>query len=431
MSKFQIVIIGLFGAFILVGVFVVATVRSSNSGPVFSVSIWGPISNVGFSQILQETGLDKNEQYNITYRFVNPASFDSLFVSALAEGRGPDLFFLPQDSIVKHYNKIYPIPYDRFPRRTFTDTFIQEGELYLSPQGILGLPISIDPLVMYWNRTTFSNRGVPQPPRYWDEFKSGLAQLFTERGQGLEIRRSALPFGEYSNVSNASAILSALIMQSGSEITQWRSDGGVSVSLNQSSGGQSSPATAALDSYTEFSNPQRPLYTWSRAMPPSQEVFISGNLATYFGFASEVFEIQDKNPNLNFDVTTLPQARGATASITYGRMYALAIPKMSPNSLGAFQVATILTSATGARSFSNITGLPPVRRDLLATRPTEDPYLAVFYTSALWARGWLEPSAGDVQRVFREMVESVTGGRERVSAAVSKANAELKLLLER
>ena len=54
--------------------------------------------------------------------------------------------------------------------RDFKNTYIEEGELYLAANGILGLPITVDPMVMYWNRDIFSSAAIAAPPSYWDEF---------------------------------------------------------------------------------------------------------------------------------------------------------------------------------------------------------------------------------------------------------------------
>ena len=44
-------------------------------------------------------------------------TFDQEFVEALAVGQGPDLFFLTQDGILKHKDKIYPIPFSVYSEK--------------------------------------------------------------------------------------------------------------------------------------------------------------------------------------------------------------------------------------------------------------------------------------------------------------------------
>ena len=75
-------------------------------------------------------------------------------------------------------------------------------------------------------------------------------------------------------------------------------------------------------------------------------------------------------------------------------------------------------------------GLPPARRDLLSTKPT-DAYGALFYGEALKSRGWLDPDYWFTSSVFKEMVESVSSGKARPSEAVEKMEGEVNKLLAR
>ena len=76
-----------------------------------------------------------------------------------------------------------------------------------------------------------------------------------------------------------------------------------------------------------------------------------------------------------------------------------------------------------------LTNLPPVSRNLLAQKPL-DPYMEVFYNSTLVARGWLDPNPQETDLIFKEMIESIISGREKVSNAVQRADSELRLLVE-
>ena len=86
-------------------------------------------------------------------------------------------------------------------------------------------------------------------------------------------------------------------------------------------------------------------------------MFAAGDLAFYFGFASEISKIRDKNPNLNFDVTFFPQPKGASVAVTFGRMQGLAVLKSSQNSGAAFQVISAMTGSGPIGRLSKFTGL--------------------------------------------------------------------------
>jgi ABC-type glycerol-3-phosphate transport system substrate-binding protein len=432
MSKFQLILTGVFGAFILIGVLVFALYRGSDNAEVSKAVVWGTMSESLFSSFLFESGLDQDETVNITYVQKRRETFDQDFVEALAVGRGPDLFFLPQDSIVKHQDKIITIPFSSLSERTFKDSYIEAAEVYLTSAGTLGVPFMVDPLVMYWNRDMFTNAGLSQPPKTWSDFYE-LSTKLTSRDSNLNISKSAIAFGEYGNVANANEILGLLILQAGNPITTRafgsESDPGpINNLFAQQFGLTIAPAVQSLNFYTEFANPLKPFYSWNRSLPNSKVFFLSGDLAVYFGFTSELSDLRLKNPNLNFSVSPVPQTRGTERATTFGRMVALAVPINSPNATAAFQVAAKMTSPESIEVLSRITNLPPVRRGLLVEKPA-DLYKSVFYEAAVQSKAWLAPETAKLNDIFREMVESVTAGRTSTSQAVSKASDQIGVVL--
>lgn len=425
MSKFQLIFTGIFGIFIIVGVAVFSTYRGGAQDAV-TVTIWGTIPAVVFTNILQQTPLHQNELYNIVYVEKSEANFDKDFVEALAAGVGPDLFMLPSDKILTHRNKLFAIPYNIFTQRQFLDSFIEGAEIYMAPEGILGLPIYSDPLVMYWNRSIFNQELITKPPRYWDEFYD-LAEAMTIKDGSLNVLRSAVALGEYSNISNAKAVFLNLAMQAGTPVVSWEGNvlrANFSHSLNR----PITPAESAVNFYTEFSNPSGRAYSWNRSLPNSTNYFLGGDLAIYFGFASEITDLQVKNPNLNFDVAPIPTSREGGEDIVYSKFNAFAITNASFNKNAAFAVASILSDRQSADVISRSLLLPPVRRDLLSQRQT-DAFKIIFYNSAINSRSWLDPNPHLTNIIFKEMIESITSGRVRIGEAINRANNELNNLL--
>ena len=430
MSTFRIILLGVFAVFIVAGVLIFSGIIPAR-GPAAeglsgNVVIWGTLPRSAMSPALDSINR-RFRELNVTYRQIEPAKFDVELLEALAVGVGPDLLLLPQDLVLRHQDKDFPIPYDSFPQRTFRDTFIAEAELYLSPQGVLGLPISIDPLVMYWNRTLLTNAGIAGPPEFWDEIFS-LAPVLTQKDPGGNIIESTVSFGEFDNVTGAKDIIALLIIQAGNPIVA-RSGERFSSTLSSSMGLPQNPAEAAIGFYTEFSNPTSAVYSWNRSLPPSRQAFIAGDLAFYIGRASELFEIRERNPNLDFDVVSVPQTRGTATKTTLGIMNALSITRVSRNSRGAFAVANILSGRELSSQLAGDLALPPARRDLLAVAPPGF-YLPVFYRAALQARGWLDPHPEKTDEIFSEMISNITSGRFDVDSAIGKASGEIGLLLK-
>src|SRR3989338_5304164 len=418
MNSFQTIILGIFGFFIIAGLLAVALVKQSGGQSVVSLSLWGSVEKSAVEEIIRSSF--DSETLRVSYREIPEGSLDQEIIEALAAGHGPDMVLLPLELLTRYKDKLQIIPYATYTERTFKDAFIQEGDLFLVPKGIASFPFSLDPLVMYFNRDFLDEAGQAEPPKFWDEFIA-LGKNLTLRDDDGNISRSAVALGEYRNISYAREILATLLMQGGSPIVAKDSSGN-RVSLNQSS------SYSILDFYTEFANPEKPVYSWNRSLPNSRAEFLASRLGVYFGLGSEYKELQSGNPNLDFDVALFPRPRNSSVGITYGKLTGVSILRTASNPSVALQVALTLTTAKAGGILHSKTGLPPVQRGLLANKPT-DAYGAIMYDSATRARGFLDPNPKVSAEVFRNMIESVTSGKARSSEALGKAQSELQSAL--
>ena len=431
MSTFQIVILAIFIFFLLFAVLVFAGVipffGGAPSGVAGTVTMWGTVSNSFLDEALIALNKVNEDTFAIAYVEKRKESFDRELVEALASGRGPDMILLPDDLIVRHADKIFPIPLESFSIRKFRDTFIEEGELYLTNVGILAMPFSVDPMVLFWNRDMFNSASIARPPSSWDQFLT-LAAILTQKDQALTIHKSAIALGEFGNITHAKDVLSMLILQAGDPIVE-RAEAGLVSILGERHDLVTPPAESALRFFTEFSNPAKTTYSWNRSLPESKDFFIANDLASYIGFASEIGEIRARSPHLNFDIAPMPQPREVARVKTLGRMTGIAVLKSSRNPVTAFYAASILTGQEFLQAFVVESGLPSVRRDILSIK-NPGPFGDTLNASALMATGWLDPSPGDSEGVFRTMVETVLSGKEKMSEAVGRANGELGNLLK-
>jgi len=430
-NTFQVILLVIFGFFIIAAV-ILFSIRGGGGEEVFlgDVTVWGTLPESEISKHIKNIyGGDKTVK--IKYIEKDEATFDRILVEALASGTGPDLALLSQDLVLRHSNKTYPIPYESMSARSFKDQFIEEGEVYLNEKGIFALPFIIDPMVMYWNRDLFSSSGLSSPPSFWEEFYT-IVPLITLQDSDFGIIRSAISFGEFRNVTHAKDIISLLIMQAGNPIIieDSLSRSGYRTVISERFNYEVAPTDSALRLYTEFSNPAKGSYSWNRSLPSSYDMFIAGDLAIYFGYASEFSEIKRKNPHLNFDVASVPQASGSVRKMTFGRMDGLAILKSSKNIPAAFKAAVLLSDAKFISVLSDEFNLPPVRRDLLAKKPA-DAFKSLFYDSAIVSRGWLDPSPDETEIIFQNMVERIVSREAKISRAVSLANGEMEKLLSK
>ncbi len=432
MSIFQIASLGIFAALILVGIGAFATYGGvKSSAQIGKVTVWGTMDASVVEPALTSLREKDGSLQGVSYVQKDASTYIADIIDAMASGNGPDLFVISQDQITAFSDKIGVIPYSAISQQVFTDSYIDEAQLFLTTDGAFALPFTIDPLVMYYNRDLLSSAGYANPPQYWNDFLESAPKL-TQLDGSSNITRAAVAMGSWTNVLHAKEILSTLFMQAGDPIVVRNGAGtptpvlGTIVSSDPNT--TENPASSALQFYTEFANPAKTTYSWNRSLPLSQDAFVAGTLAIYFGLASDYATIQARNPNLRFGVAQVPQVQGTGVKMTFGELTGLAIPRTSTNPTGALLAAEKLSSQTGIATIVAGTGLPPVRRDVQMDT-SKDAAKSVFASSALISRGWLDPDASKTNTVFENMIESVMSSSESPAQAIFDAYQVLQTLL--
>lgn len=424
-GNFQIILIIIFIVFAVLGILVFSgtiplgkdKVKEGSGG---TVVIWGTVKPDLMYTMVQNFN-DANKTFNLKYEQKSAGTFNQDLLEALASGVGPDLFFMPDYLAFDYSNKIFTIPYASYPIANFKNSFASAGEVFLTGAGVLALPIAIDPLVMYYNRSMLNDNGIVYPPTNWSEVVE-LTPKLTKATESRLIEKSAVALGQYSNVNNAKEILTALFFETGNTINKQNENGRYSSALMEREG-----ASNMVSFFTNFSNPLATEYSWNKSLPNSQDAFSAEDLAFYFGFASELGVLVNKNPNQDFLAASFPQLKNATFKATSAKVTGVAISKFSKNLNSAIQVAGILATSNFAESYALTLGTPPARRDLLAKKPT-DSFYPTFYDSALFARSWLDPSPVDTNNIFRRMVDNVLSNSLSVEASVRDASNKISNL---
>lgn len=431
MSKFQIIIITVFVIVGVVAVLIFAGILpgfkkgGGGAGMGAEISVWGIFPQQKIASLISELNEANDDLFKINYSEKKSSVYENELLNALASGTGPDLWFLTQDVILKSKDKVYILPFESYNERNFRDNFIDSAELLIDNQGIVGFPMAVDPLVLYWNRDLFSSAGIAKPPQYWDEFLTDV-QILVKKDEAGNIVQAGAALGEFRNVKNAKDIVSMLILQTGNPIIK---NSTLEIFLGEKGGALLDPAESSIRFFNEFSNSKKSSYTWNRALQDSQVAFTNGFLAMYFGYASEIESIREKNPHLNFDISEAPQIRDSKTKATFGKIYSAVISKNSLKKQPAFWALAKLADKDFSKSFSVEMGLGSPRRDVLAGG-VKDPFLSVVYKSSIMSRSWLEPDSEAVSEIFRNMIESTATGRARISEAVGAAKAQLEQLLK-
>ncbi|MGH7249524.1 MAG: ABC transporter substrate-binding protein, partial [Minisyncoccia bacterium] len=353
-GNFQLIILIVFIAAAVFGILVFSgaiPLGKSTSGSLGTVILWGTVPTGAISAPLDDFN-KANPTFVLKYVEKSADTFDQDLLEALASGQGPDLFFLP-DNLVFHYsNKILAIPDASYPVSNFKNIFAGAGEVFLSDKGIAAFPMSIDPLMLYYNRSLLDAGGVVYPPATWDDLGPMIPAL-TEKDSTNKILKSAIGLGQFSNITHAKDIVATLFMQAGNPIVQ-EQNGIFTSALDSPIGSYNLPSI--LKFYTDFANPNSPAYSWNKSFVNSDDVFSSGKLAFYFGFASELQTLVNKNPNQDFFVSAMPQIKNSSFKLTGARVTGVAVSSASKNPSTAVTAAYLLSTSDFAAKFASATG---------------------------------------------------------------------------
>ncbi|MFA6416296.1 MAG: ABC transporter substrate-binding protein [Candidatus Paceibacterota bacterium] len=401
--------------------------RTVTGGTGGTIVLWGTLPESSLQTFVGNLNRQYEKSFVLKYVAKNPTNYEADLVEAMASGQGPDLAILPQDLLIKHSNKIVPIPYSTITARTFQDTYFDGADILLTTAGITALPLMVDPLVMYYNKDLFSANNIAFPPANWSDFLR-VQKTLTKQNDAGNLLQYGTALGDFFNIANTKEIVVALLMQSGNPIIKL-GEKGLTVVLGENPNVQTmSSAKAATQFFTQFSDPTKATYSWNRSLPEAQESFLGGLLGTYFDFGSAITTINSKNPHLYYDISIIPQRDNNLSRLTYGRIMTVAVMASSKKQAYAASVAQILTNASSAKVFAEATSLAPARRDLLSAGAS-DPKKDVIYKSALASRAWLDPDPVKSRQIFNSMIESMTIGRVGAEGAVSSAAGELNTLI--
>ncbi|HVY35676.1 MAG TPA: extracellular solute-binding protein [Candidatus Paceibacterota bacterium] len=430
-SSFQTTLVIVFSIVFVIAVAVFSGIfskkqTSTSSAPSGLVTVWGILPSDQMQQYVDDFN-GQGVGYTISYTEHPAAQFANDLTNALADGKSPDIVIFSSELFSQFRDKLYTIPFTAYSERNFRDTNVDGGQVFLTKDGILGLPLLVDPIVVYYNKDLLASANFVVPPSRWSDLTKTVP-IFTKRDSRGNITQSTIALGEGDNINHWRDILSTLFLQSGNQIITYDTTTGIyhaALADGASSATDTLPTVSALLFYTNFSNPTSGVYTWNRTLPSSLDMFLSGRLAFYIGRASELFTIQSKNPNLNFDVAPIFQPDNAVRATTFGSFVAAGIMKNAPNFNAAYAFSTVLSSSGSIDSLSKALSLPPPRRDLLQVQQN-NPYISVFFKAALSAFAWPDPNPTTTEQIFRAMISDVVSGRADPNTAIYEATKDLQ-----
>lgn len=405
---------------------------------------------------------------SINYRkFADEETYKKELLDYMAAGKGPDIFMIHNTWLPEFQDKIVPVPASIISEIDFKDNFVDvvADDFYVDGQ-VYGVPLSVDSLALYYNKDIFNAAGIIDPPKTWAEVDD-ITQRITSIDRYGNIEQSAIALGTYENINRSTDILSLMMMQLGTEMSNRESKIATfdePVSIN---GTVRSPAKDALEYYTAFAQASQPIYTWNRSMDYSIDDFYEGDVAMMINYSWHYNTIKAKNAKLNFDVAEVPQfsLNQVGGQVNYANYWVLVVSKNKQETVSngltitndmrtseSWQFLKAMTFPTGDNPmiFYNVVngqpfqiqfgddltelyldteGKPAARKDLIK-KQKNDIKLRPFASGNLIARSWYQKNSKDVEKHLGEMITSVQLGRSSVSEAIELAANRITQLMK-
>jgi ABC-type glycerol-3-phosphate transport system substrate-binding protein len=330
---------------------------SRDKGPdIFSI----PVSALG--EFIADDRLD-----------VMPVSSDMVYVTVINEEKGEKLYERKINKMMT--SKDIQINY----MDTVYKNVVRNNEIY-------GVPLSVDTLVLYYNRDILNNARIPSPPVTWSQFKEDVKKI-TLLDRAGNIIQSGTSLGLVDNIDNSFDIISLLMMQNGSPMN---CGDGFCVGGSFEKEEEISPGMDAIIFYTDFANPKKQVYSWNEKMPSAVNAFAEGKVAFFLGYSYHKEQIEALNPSLNFFVTKVPQIDGSSLDINYADYWVEVVSNKSNYKNEAWDFINFISKDENLIKYLKNTEKPTAKRSLIQAQYENydmQSYLDQLLSSKNWYKG--------------------------------------------
>ncbi len=438
MDKRYYILGGLLVLLIIVLVLFLATRNRTPKGPTTStVTIWDSFdSEEDFSDIFSQF-LAENKDLDIKFVKKDPAKFEEESINAIAAGTGPDIWIIPNNWLAKHHDKLATLASKKLDPKgkktnaeIFQATFLDAaGQDCIISDQVYCLPLFADSLSLFYNSELFSSKlsdyarahqgqditDVRQlfnnPPKTWED----LSQFIKYYGQG------AIAIGGAKNVTRASDILTALMLQYGAQMTSDDKTAALFQTSTNKFSDVAYPGTKGLSFYTSFATRNDARYTWDESQN-DYNAFTSGKIAMYLDWSRRAKDIK-KDTGRAAEVAALPQFKESENPQDIANYQVLTVPKSSQNAERAWALISYILDPQIQMKYISKTGLPQARKDKVQG---SDVFIDV---QNQYASSWYNPEPTKVDQIFREAASAVISG-ENPQTVLEGAAAQITNLLK-
>lgn len=378
-------------------------------------------------------------------KFNDPIEFENLLVNEIAEGQGPDIFYLHNTWLPRHIKKLAPLQSDAFTQQKFSETYVNvTANDFIQPdpsdgnRKIYALPLYVDTLALYYNKSVYEKK-LPEkgkPANNWDALKEDAFKLRKQAQDGA-LEEGAIALGRADNIRLAADIIYNLFLQSGVDFYD----------KDFKNAQFAGPGQKSFDYFLSFADQKNKNYSWSAEIAlPAQplkeaEAFLAGRVSAILAYSNlypaletNLRNVKSRNPsviNLS-DVAVMPAPQIAANEADYkvwADYYGLAVSRNSKNAQAAWDFVQFAASQSESRFFHQKTKLPTARRDLIEEQKKE-PVTDVFVSQVGYGGSFRLFSDVKFREFINEAIQNALSGQtssQALGAAQMKINDLLKL----
>ncbi len=393
----------------------------------------------------------KKRQPTVTVKykkFDSQDEYENQLINEMAEGTGPDIFYVHNTWLPKHLKKLVPLTSTSLTPQAFGTVYVNVAQNdFIQPDPVDGtkkiyaLPLFIDTLALYYNKAMYE-KAIPergQPPITWDEVRKDSPLLVVKKPDGQLLERGSIAFGRADNIALSSDILQNFVIQAAGEFY----DG----SFKQAKFAENSQKY--FEYFLSFADRNAKEFGWGSELTnpslttttPEVDALVSGKVAAIVAYSglfsklsNEIKEAKSRGAsvvsNTDIRIAPLPQiSTDITTHKTLASYYGLGVSRTSKNQALAWDFIQFASSKELSKVYLEKTHLPAARRDLLEFQKSSTP-LAVFVNQIGSAVTIKSYSDQRYREIFNDAISQATKGMS-ARTAFSNAQAAINAILRK
>ncbi len=139
--------------------------------------------------------------------------------------------------------------------------------------------------------------------------------------------------------------------------------------------------------------------------------------------------IVQKSPNLNFDVTTVPQYNLDGSAVNFANYFGEVVNKQTKNADVAWDFLKFISSKDSLDKYYVVHKQPSSRKDLIELQ-IQDPEIGVFAHANLTAKSFYKPNQVRFDGIIGDMIDAVVLRGARAEEALSSAVSQARTLTQ-